>query len=244
MQPTDFQVGAIKPIECVKEAWELIKPDYWLLFAITIVGALIGAFTVYVLIGAMICGIMYCYLRRIDGYTVRFEDLWKGFSFFLPSLPVAILIVVPMVIWIFVLMMTMYLPIIVAAAMGDRLSGDEILATMGGVILVDAIVAIVMICIHTLLMFAFPLVVDRGLTGFSPVPVSARAVLKNLGGVCGLIGVNFLLTLAGELACGIGLYLVIPVIMATNLVAYRKVFPALHSPNLNPPPPNAYSDLR
>lgn len=243
MQATEFNVGVIKPIECVKEAWELIKPDYWLLFAVTIVGALIGAFSLYVLIGAMICGIMYCYLRRIDGYPVRFEDLWKGFSFFWPSLPVAILIVGPMLIWIFVLMFTIYMPIVMAAVMGDRLSGGEVLATMGGVILVDVIVAIVMICFHTLLMFAFPLVVDRGLTGFSPVQISARAVLKNLGGVCGLIGVNFLLTLAGELACGVGLYLVIPLMMATNLVAYRKVFPAMHSPNLNPPPPNAYSGL-
>jgi hypothetical protein len=244
MQPTEFRPRAIRPIECLKEAWELIKPDYWLLFAILLVGALIGAFSLYVLIGAMICGIMYCYLRRIDGYPVRFEDLWKGFSFFWPSLPSAILIVGPIVVWIVVLTMTLYIPIIMAAAMGDRLSGDELMAAIGGVLVVDVVIAAFMIVLHTLLMFCFPLIVDRGLSGFSPILVSAKAVLKNLGGVGGLIGVNFLLVLAGELACGIGLYLVMPIIMATNLVAYRKVFPALRPPNLNPPPPNAYSGLR
>jgi hypothetical protein len=243
MRPIDFQSGKIRPVECAKEAWELIKSDYWTLFAILLVGALIGAVSAYILIGAMVCGIMYCYLRRIDGYPVKFEDLWKGFSFFWPSLLVTILIVAPIIIWTFVLLLTVYLPIVMSAAMGDRLSGDELVATMGGALLLDVIIAVVMICFHTLLMFCFPLVVDRGLRGFAPIPVSARAVWKNLGGVCGLIGANFLLVLLGELACGVGLYLVMPLIMATNMVAYRKVFPALTSPNLNPPPTNAYPEL-
>jgi hypothetical protein len=243
MEPTEFRTNVIHPIECVKEAWSLIKPNYWLLFAIFLVGALIGAFTAYVLIGAMICGIMYCYLRQIDGYEIAFEDLWKGFGFFWPSLPVTLLIVIPMVIWFVVLFTTIYLPIIMAAVMGDRLSGDEMMGFAGGAFLVDCIVAIVMICIHTLLTFSFPLVVDRGLTGLRPAVLSARAVWGNLKGICGLVGVNFLLALAGELACGIGLYLVIPIIMATSMVAYRKIFPALSVPHLNPPPPNAYSGL-
>jgi hypothetical protein len=244
MQPTEFRTGVIKPIECAKEAWELIKPNYWLLFAILLVGALIGAFTAYILIGAMVCGIMYCYLRQIDGYPVNFEDLWRhGIGFFFPSLPVTLVIFVPTLIWIVVLFSTLYLPIILAAVMGDRLNGDEMMGFLGGAFLVDSVVAIFMICIHTLLTFSFPLIVDRGLTGFTPAVVSAKAVWGNLKGICGLIGVNFVLVLAGELACGIGLYLVMPLIMATSLVAYRKIFPAASSPNLNPPPPKAYSGL-
>ena len=244
MESTEFRTGVIKPIECVKEAWELIKPDYWLLFAILLVGMLIGGFTLYILIGAMVCGIMYCYLRRIDGYPVQFDELWKGFSFFWPSLPVTILVVVPAVVWIAVLFTTIYLPIMMAAVMGERLNGDELMGIVGGAFAIDLVVAIVMICFHTLLTFSFPLVVDRGLTGLKPAIVSARAVLKNLKGITGLIGVNFVLVMLGELACGIGLYLVLPLIMATSLVAYRKVFPAMTSPHLNPPSPNAYSELR
>jgi uncharacterized membrane protein len=142
-----------------------------------------------------------------------------------------------------VLFVTIYLPIITAAVMGDRMSGDQMLGVVGGALLVDVIVGLIMIGFHTLLTFSFPLVVDRGLTGFTPAIVSAKAVLKNLKGIGGLIGVNFVLVIAGELMCGVGVYLVIPIIMATSLVAYRKVFPALAPPNLNPPPPNAYSGL-
>jgi len=235
MDPAEFRTGTIRPIECVKEAWEIIRPNYWILFAILLVGALIGAFSLYVLIGAMICGIMHCYLKQIDGSRVEFEDLWTGFSFFWPSLPVALLVVVPLIAWILILVFTMYLPIVMAAVMGDRLSGDELLATFGGVFILDMIIAVIMVCFHTLLMFAFPLVVDRRLRGFTPVTLSARAVLKNISGVCGLVIVNFLLILAGEMACGIGLYLVMPLMMATNMVAYRKVFPAMSSlRDLNP----------
>jgi len=57
--------------------------------------------------------------------------------------------------------------------------------------------------------------------------LSARAVLKNIGGVGGMILVNLGLALVGEAALCVGLYLMIPIITATNLVAYRKVFPKL-----------------
>lgn len=243
MGPTEFRTGVIKPFECVKEAWELIKPDYWLLFAILLVGGLIGGFTMYILLGPMICGIMLCFLRRIDGYPVNFDDLWKGFQYFIPSLPVTILFVVPILVWIVVLFVTIYMPIIMAAMMGDRMSSDELIGVLAGAFLIDVVVALVMICLHTLLTFSFPLIVDRGMSGLRPAVVSAKAVMKNLGGIGGLIGVNFVLVLLGELACGIGVYFVLPLVMATSLVAYRKVFPSGSVPNLNPPPPNAYSGL-
>ena len=49
-----FNASAIKPVECLKEAWNLIKDDYWLLFAISLVGAMVAGVTVYVLLGAMV----------------------------------------------------------------------------------------------------------------------------------------------------------------------------------------------
>ena len=57
MQNLEFTTGQIRATECVREAWAIIKDDYWLLFAIAIVGAMIGGISLYVLIGAMICGI-------------------------------------------------------------------------------------------------------------------------------------------------------------------------------------------
>lgn len=63
--------------------------------------------------------------------------------------------------------------------------------------------------------------------------------MRNAGGIGGLLVVNLVLVIVGYLACCIGLYLVIPIITASGLVAYRKVFPgpAVRSDS---PPPSAY----
>jgi len=225
-QNLGFNAGAISPIECAREGWALIKDEYWLLFGISIVGALIGGLSLYVLIGSMICGIFYCYLKKIDGKTVSFDDLWIGFKFFWPSLVLTLAIVVPLVGFMLLMFVTIYLPIITAAVMGDKADGGVILSTFIIGFVIDIVFAIVMICIHSLLIFAFPLVVDKGISSWDAMKLSARAVMKNLVGIGGLIVVNFCLALLGELACGFGLYFVIPIITATNVVAYRKVFPA------------------
>lgn len=243
MQTHEFTTGQIRPIECVKEAWALIKDEYWLLFAISIVGGLLAGVTMYVLLGAMICGIFRCYLTKIDGGKVNFDDLWSGFKYFWPSLLVTILFVVPMVVYFVAIFSTMYAPIIMKAIGGSRVSDEEMLATVVVALVVDVVVAIVMVIIHSLLLFSFPLIVDRGLSSWDAIKLSARATLKNAGGVGGLIVVNFGLVILGYLAFCIGLYLVIPLITAGNLVAYRKVFPAMTLPSTTPPPPTAYPDL-
>jgi hypothetical protein len=243
MQEVEFTRGQIRAIECAKEAWALIKDDYWILFAISLVGALIGGISMYVLIGAMVCGIFYCYLKKIDGGKVVFDDLWTGFKYFWPSLPLTLTVVVPIVIFFVFMFITVYLPLITAAMMGNKANETALLGTFAVGVVIDVIVAVAMICVHSLLIFAFPLIVDRGLSSWPAMKLSARAVLKNLGGVGGLIGVNFLMALVGEAACGIGLYLIIPIMTATNLVAYRKVFPRSPSSVSGPPPPTAYEGL-
>ncbi|HSK73726.1 MAG TPA: hypothetical protein VK892_18660 [Pyrinomonadaceae bacterium] len=236
MPNTGFNTGVIKPIECVKEAWEGIKDEYWLLFAIGLVGALIGGVSLYVLLGAMACGIYYAYLKKIDGKTVSLDDLWKGFSYFMPSLLVTAVIVIPMII----VYGMIYVPVIIAAVMGPKLSSEEFMALFFGALAIDLVFIVIMVCFHTLLMFSFPLIVDRNLSGMQAMKTSARAVWKNLGGVGGLIVVNLVLTFLGALACGIGIYFVIPILIAANAVAYRKVFPAPGNQNLHPPPPYAF----
>jgi hypothetical protein len=221
MQDLNFRTGVISPVECVKEGYELIKSDFWLMLGIWLVGGLIGGLTFGIVTGAMMCGTFYCYLRKIDGQPVKFDDLWKGMQYFLPGLIVIAFILVP-IIFVYA---GIYIPFIIAAVMGGRLDESELVGLFVGVVVIEVIVIFGMVCLHTLLMFAFPLIVDKNIGGFKAISTSARAVLKNLGGVIGLIGVNFVLVLAGYMALCIGVYFVIPIIIAGNVVAYRKVFP-------------------
>jgi hypothetical protein len=234
---TEVKTGDVRPVQCFKEGWELIKDQYWLLFAITLVGALIGGFSMYILLGAMLCGIYHCYLQKIDGKKVDFDGLWVGFQKWLPSLLLTILIVVPMLIVYFVI----YVPFIMAAIMGSKLSSDELTGLFVGAILVDLILVILMVCFHTLLLFSFPLIVDRNLGVWQSITVSAKAVWKNLGGIAGMIGVAFLGSLLIVIfTCGLGAYFLMPIMFAGYTVAYRKIFPAPGNQNFNPPPPNAF----
>lgn len=237
MPQTEFKTGVIKPIECVREGWAQIRDEYWLLFVVGLLGALIAGVTLYILLGTMVCGIYLAFLNKIDGRPASLDDLWKGFGFFRPSLLVAAVIVVPMI----VVYGIMYVPVAAALVMGPRLSQDELITLLIGVLAVDLVFVVLMVCLHTLLLFAFPLIVDRRLSGIKAMTTSARAVWCNAGGVGGLIAVNFVLTLLGALACGVGLYFVIPVMIAANVAAYRKVFPAAPvGQNVNPPPPDAF----
>ncbi len=239
MNDVSFNTGVIKPVECVKEGWELIKKDYWVLFAVALVGGLIGGFTMYILLGAMICGIFYCYLQAIDGKPVSFDGLWKGFEYFKPSIIVTLAIIIPTIIVYAII----YIPFVIAMVMGPNLSQAEFMSLLIGVAAVDLVIIVIMVCFHTLLMFSFPLIIDRNLSGIEAMKTSARAVWKNLGGVVGLIVVNFGLMFLGYLALCIGLYFVIPVMLAGNAVAYRKVFPAPNARNFNPPSPQFYQGI-
>ena len=222
MTEIQFNVGVIRPVECFKEAWELIKNDYWILVLIFLVGVFIGAASLYILLGAMLCGIFNAYLKKIDGKPVSFEDLFKGFNFFAPSILLVIVVIVPSL----VMMGIVYAPFIAALAMGSKLSSDEFMTMLAGSFVVDLLVSLVVISFHTLLFFAFPLLVDRNLSAIDAMKTSARAVWLNLGGVVGLILVGAGINFVGALACGIGAYFTIPIVFAGNVLAYRKVFPA------------------
>jgi uncharacterized membrane protein len=237
MTNTEFRTGVIKPVECVKEGFELIKKDYWLLFAIALVGGLIGGATMYILGGAMICGIMFAYLRAIDGKPVTFDDLWKGMKYFGPGLVVVLIVIVPVIIYyIFV-----YVSLLGALVGGSQAGEAGVVGALVVIGVIDLVVLIVLVSFHTLLTFSFPLIVDRNLGAIDAMKTSARAVWQNLGGVAGLVVVNFGLVFVGYLALCIGLYFVIPIMIAGNVVAYRRVFPSLESrTNLSPPPPDSY----
>ena len=216
-----------------------MKDEYWLIFAITLVGMLLGSLVPLVLMGPAMCGLYMCLLDKIDGRRLVFDRLFKGFNYFLPGLIVALVIMVP-IIFFFI---AVYAPMIAIAFAGQTMTEEQLWPFIGGVLLMELVVAVVMTLLHTLIIFSFPLIVDRGLNGFEAVKLSARAVWANRGGVAGLFGVGILVAMVGYLAFCVGIYLAFPVLMMAMAVAYRKVFPSLEPVNHEPPPPSAYQGL-
>jgi hypothetical protein len=231
VQPdVSFNVPAdIKPIECMKQGWQLIRADYWLFFGITIVGLLLAGVIPLVLLGPMMCGIYFCFLKRYDGGKVEFGDIAKGFDFFVPGL-VSILILAGF--FFIVAMVVLVLPTFISmfAVLGTPGKNPD----PGDLIIVVIVMCVAMFifaffvaCAHALIIFTHLLIVDRKLDGLSAVKLSAKACWQNLNAVVGFILVQIALMIVGYLCLVVGMYLVMPIAYAGTTVLYRKIFPAL-----------------
>ncbi len=94
-----------------------------------------------------------------------------------------------------------------------------------------------------MLFFALPLIADRNTKIGETIKISVAAALGNVGGLLTLIIFEILISIAGALACGVGIFFVLPVIYAANIVAYQSVFPDFQSSvNVEPPQPENYDE--
>jgi len=244
MQNPEFSTGMIRPIECFREGWELIKPQYWMMFGITLVGMLIGSIVPFgILIGPMYCGIYLVIMQMSDGKPPDFGDLFKGFEYFLASFIATLIFIIPVIIFSIVTWGSM---VGVMLSMTDKRGqvDPSAIFTLYGVMLVEGVVfGIIISCIHAFVIFAYPLIVERKMTGMDAFKLSARAAWANLSGVIGLILCQFVIGFVGYLACGVGMYFTFPLMFAGVFIAYRRVFPRAEPFVMDPPPPTAYEGL-
>jgi len=238
MRPS-FRRGAVRPIECLRDGWELVRGRYWLFVGITFVGVLIGLLApMYILWGPMVCGIQLCLLRAMRGRPVKFESLFKGFDYFVQSMVATLIWALPL----YVIMLLAYLPVIIIMisfmkagppAAGAGPPGFPT-ALLGAMAVYMAVVMAATFVVAVLTVFLYPLIVDRKLPGVAALKTSIRAAMGNLGGILGLVLLNYLCMFVGGLACYVGAIFVLPLHFASLTVAYRQVFPDQY---MEPPKP-------
>jgi len=239
---SEFHSGVVAPVECLKEGWALIKNQYWLFLGISLVGMLIGSAVPIILIGPMMCGIFLCLFSKMRNEKVEFAALFKGFDYFVQGLIVAAIKAIPMIIVIVPSYLIMF--VVMATTMPrNHPTPDETSAFMasffGFELLFVAVIIIVGIVVEIFFIFAFPLIVDRNLSGLEAIKLGIKASKANFGGVLGLLLLNAALGVAGVLCCFVGVYFVLPVTFAAHAVAYRRVFPERFQSFPPPPPPPA-----
>ncbi len=237
-----FRSGVIKPMECVKEGWALIKDQYWLFLGIVLVGIFVGSAVPIVLIGPMMVGIYLCFFRRMRGETVEFGTLFKGFDYFAQGLIAALIQMIPMVVIMVPFYIIMFVLLMTSMPRGGgRMDPDasfRFMFTFFGFEAVFILVIIVVgIAINVFFMFAFPLIADRGLSGWEAINLSIKAGKANFGSILGLLLLNAAMGLLGVLACYVGVFFVMPISLASYAVAYRRVFPSISQNFASPPPP-------
>ncbi len=108
---------------------------------------------------------------------------------------------------------------------GDDGVPPEVLIQM--VTYLAALVLLYVICFlitGVIFAFAYQLVVDKQLTGWEAIKLSARAARENFGGVMGLLLLELALSTFGIMMCCFGLVLVMPLTKASWAIAYSHVF--------------------
>jgi uncharacterized membrane protein len=237
----EFRSRAVAPVECLKEGWQLIKDRYWLFLGITLVAMLIGGAVPVVIIGAMMCGLYLCLFAKMRGEPVEFGMLFKGFDYFTQGLVAAAIQTLPVILILGVgqVIFVAFTMIILPTERGEDLPPVFFV----GLTIFVLLAMIVSLAIHCLFLFAYPLIVDRKLSGLDAIKVSYRAARQNLGGIIGLILLMSGLGILGVLACYVGVFLIMPISFAAYAVAYRRVFPETDSFGgaAPPPPPGSWA---
>jgi len=151
----------------------------------------------------------------------------------------ALLHIVPILL-IFIPSYVIFYAIFLVTMLGQRGEPNpgSMLAFFGIFFVYWFIMVVIMIVISIAFTFAYPLIVDRGLSGVDAVKLSFRAAMANFWRLLGLSLLSAVLGFAGVILCYVGVFLVIPITLAAVAVAYEQVL-GLGEPasNLPPPPP-------
>jgi uncharacterized membrane protein len=76
----------------ISGGWQLIKGDIGLFALLTLVFIVLGSVVPVILQGPMAVGFHYCMMKKIAGRQPGFDDLFKGFNYFVPALVASLLI--------------------------------------------------------------------------------------------------------------------------------------------------------
>jgi uncharacterized membrane protein len=229
MPPVSFHRAALSsPIDLFKGSWTMIRDQYWLFVGIVAVAMLVGgAAPLGVLMGPMMCGVFGCLRDKKMGQTVRFERLFDGFrsAIFVPSLVATLIMMASSLVVLLPIVILIVVGTTLAAAAGAHTHSDAASVVVPVMVLAVFLVLFVLALWMALMCgFVYPLILDRGVDGVEAVKLSVRASLANVGGLLGLALASCALSLVGVLCCYVGAFLVLPVTMGAQMLAYERVF--------------------
>lgn len=235
-----FNRAAVQPVEALKAGWATGKEHYWLFFGITAVGIFLASIVpLGILMGPMMCGIYLSYFNKLRGEQVEFGTLFKGFDFFGQSFIATLIHLVPILVIFLPAYLIFYISMIVMVQQqGSGSDPTAMLAFLGAFGLFWLAMIIYIMVVSVLFTFAYPLIVDRRLSGVDAVKLSMKAGWANFGRLLVLYLLNGVLGFVGVLFCYVGALFILPITMGALAHAYVQVF-GLGQPvsNLPPPPP-------
>lgn len=239
----EFKRNAVQPVECLKAGWELIKTNYWLFVGMTFVGTFLGRLVPFeILMAPLSCGLYLAFFKTRRGEPIEFGTLFKGFDYFGDAVIAGLLHVVPMILIIapaYILYIVGMFTMMAASNNGEP-NPAAALGFFGIFGVVWLVIMVLLIVLTVVFSFAYPLIVDRRLSGLNAVKLSIKAALANFWRLLAMIFLALLVSYLGLFLCIVGVYLIFPITFASIAVAYEQVFGLSDQlqPAAPPPPPS------
>jgi hypothetical protein len=236
----EFRRNAVEPMECIRAGWNLIRSQYWLFVGMTAVGVRIGSVVpLGLLMGPMMCGLYLALFQTRRGQPIEFGILFKGFDYFGDSVVATLIHMIPIVVVFVPSYILFYAGLFVMMGQqGGEPNSAALLGFFGFFAVFWLVMIVILIALSVVFTFAYPLIVDRRLSGIEAVKLSIKAALANFWRLLGLLLMTGLMSFVGVLCCYIGVFFVMPVSFAAIATAYEQVFGlGEFQPNLPPPPP-------
>jgi uncharacterized membrane protein len=236
----EFKRNAVQPIECIKAGWNLINQQYWLFVGMTLVGVLIGSVVpLGILMGPMMCGIYLALFQTRRGQPIEFGLLFKGFDYFGDAVIATLLHMIPIIVVIVPTYIIFYVGMFaMIGTSGGEPNAGAMLGFFGFMALIWLVIMLLLIVLSVVFTFAYPLIVDRRMSGLNAVKLSVKAGLANFWRLLGMLLLTGLMSFAGLLLCYVGIFFVMPISFAAIAIAYEQVFGLGDvQPNVPPPPP-------
>ncbi len=213
---------------CLGRGWELLKSHFgllvlgtfiWLVMQVImqLIGLipLLGALISLVVAGPLMGGFYNFFIKAIRNQSGGVGDVFSGFG---PRFLHLMLTTIVQGLLIGAAAVIVILPVLLAGGM-QRGEPSPLAIAIVMLILLPAAVYI-----SIAWMFSLPLVMDRGLGFWQAMEVSRRVITMHWWSVFGLMFLCGLLTLAGLLACGIGLLVTAPLAFSAMMYAYDDIF--------------------
>ncbi len=234
--PPSTPTGTVRIGDWFNEGLDRIKPAWTeyliagLVLIIVLAVSIALCFVPYIIVGGpLIAGFYIFNAKKMLGMPAEIGDVFKGFSKFTDTLLLFLVYALPP----FLVSLLFYLSGILSAAGWGKL-GSSIQGVVSciGCIGMPVFGLIYPIVVGTLFMLAFPLVLFKGMDAISALKASMATVKPNMLNFFLLwlacFATFFVAEIAGLIACGIGIFITIPLalalIMNLHLAAYRDFY--------------------
>lgn len=217
----------------VRKSYELYKANFGQLFIATLVviaiiaasGSIPGGFLIT---GIVHAGLYWFFLKWIRESKAELGDVFAGFQRQPGQLILASLVmgIVPVIV-IFVVGLPFWIPFF-ATVIGSASTGTNPETILGGLgwlgCLGIGIGCLAAFTLYVMWMFAYPLIIDKGLKFWPAMELSRKVVMKSFFGYLWLNVLCGLIAMLGILACIVGVIFVAPICAGAIAYAYEDTF--------------------